>query len=85
MRKSTTTNAPWSSESDGLAVGAAAPPRWPGLPTMTGAVIGPGVDGVADALGVPVRCGLVRASGSGCDGVGVACTAPEEVAPFATS
>lgn len=85
MRKNTETNASWSSEPECLPVGVGAPPRWPGFPTVTGAVIGPGVVVAAGVLGVLGLCDLARASGSGGTGVGAPRTAPDEVAPVATS
>lgn len=84
-RKNTETNASWSSEPECLPVGVGAPPRWPGFPTVTGAVIGPGVVVAAGVLGVLGLCDLARASGSGGTGVGAPRTAPDEVAPVATS
>ena len=85
MRKNMATNALPSSESEDLPVGVGAPVRWPGVPTVTGAVIGPVVVVAAGAPGVPVRCGLTLASGSGGTGVGAPRTAPDEVAPVVTS
>ena len=85
MRKNTETNASRSSESEGLSVGVGAPPRWPGFPTVTGAVIGPGVVAAGGVLGVLGPCVLARASGSGGTGVGAPRAAPDEVVPVATS